>query len=624
MKEFMLGCNYWASNAGTEMWVNWDEDAIREDLHILSENGVSYMRVFPIWRDFQPVTKLYGGGGTFKEYRLKGDKFPTNPYYLDDTMMDRFDRFCDLCKEFDIKLIVGLLTGWMSGRLFLPEVLHDKNLFTNPVALMFEQKFIKGFVTRFKEKENICSWDLGNECNCMSKIAPEEGVTACDISTNWAYTIANAIKAADPERPVVSGMANLGPERGRTLWSLQEHGECIDIMTTHPYTFFHPHCSNDYFTSIRSTLHATAETRYYGDISGKPCFVEEIGTLGNSLCNDEVAGSFMRVNLYSNWANGNHGLLWWCANEQNHLTTAPYTWGMLEVELGMISADRKPKSYLTEMKHFSKFLKSLDFTLPEARCDAVCIVPSDYEQWDAWGVAFSAYIMAKQAKINLKFVYCEDELPKADAYILPSINVNYPTLKFYELKERVKEGATLYLSNNCGFMQGFKEFTGVEIVDSANLPGSAAFTFKGVDFKMRTSKKYKTKAAGATVLAEDQEGNIIISTHTYGKGKVGLVNIPMEKNKMDEFDAFSDSSWLIYDELLKDCKKNHWVSCNNHNLCITEHPEGDSCYVVAINHSAEEQKLALTFHGCEIEKIYKGNTDTIAPFEAIVLKLRRV
>lgn len=47
MSEFMLGCNYWASNAGTEMWKQWDADVVDEDFKILSENGVKYVRIFP-------------------------------------------------------------------------------------------------------------------------------------------------------------------------------------------------------------------------------------------------------------------------------------------------------------------------------------------------------------------------------------------------------------------------------------------------------------------------------------------------------------------------------------------------------------------------------------------------
>jgi len=66
--NFWLGCNYWASNAGTDMWIKFDEKAIRDDLDILTANGVEYMRVFPNWRDFQPVKVLRNWANTFEEY----------------------------------------------------------------------------------------------------------------------------------------------------------------------------------------------------------------------------------------------------------------------------------------------------------------------------------------------------------------------------------------------------------------------------------------------------------------------------------------------------------------------------------------------------------------------------
>ena len=214
MNKFMLGCNYWASNAGTEMWKNWDEKAVRRDLEILTKYGVEYMRVFPNWRDFQPIIPLMEGQGKIMEYRLEGDVVPQNPYFLDEEMMNRFLVFCDICEEYNIKLIVGLLTGWMSGRLFIPAALFGKNLFTDAVALLFEQRFIKGFVSRFKDKKCIYAWDLGNECNCMS---PSDNNF---VSENWTGIISNAIKANDNTRPVVSGMHSLGADPLST-WSIK-------------------------------------------------------------------------------------------------------------------------------------------------------------------------------------------------------------------------------------------------------------------------------------------------------------------------------------------------------------------------------------------------------------------
>ncbi len=618
--NFWLGCNYWASNAGTDMWIKWDETAIRSDLDILTANGVEYMRVFPNWRDFQPVKKLYNYAGTFEEYVMEDGSAPTNPYFIDEKMIERFSQFCDICAEYNIKLIVGVLTGWMSGTMLIPSALNDKNLFTNPTALLFEQRFIKGFVTALKDKKSIIAWDLGNECNCMSTVDSCRDYSKCDVSSGWTYTISNAIKACDNTRPVVSGMASLSPEREKARWSLQEHGECIDILTTHPYTYFQPHCSNDYYKSIRSTMHATAQTRYYSDISGKPCFVEEIGTLGCSLCSDETSADFMRVNLYSNWANDNGGVLWWCANEQNELTNVPYSWGMLEVELGLISADRKPKKYLTEMKEFSSFLKGLDFSLPAPRYDAVCIVPRGYEEWDTWGVIFSAYILAKQAKLNLKFVFSDDELPEADTYILPSMR-HFRTLKFYELKKRVKKGASLYISSNGAFIQDLKGFAGIEIIDSASTMGRVEFDFSGRHFSVTANRQYKTRLSGAEALALDTDGNPVITRNKFGEGEVFYVNVPLESSKMNEFDAFSDGSYLIYSELLGGAKSGNVIDSDNPNLCITHHFEDSICYCVIVNHSEAVQPINMKVNGdYALEKIYKGDTESVKPFDAVVLK----
>ena len=47
---------------------------------------------------------------------MTDESFPTNENYLDETMLARFNEFCSIAEKYNIKLIVGLLTGWMSGR----------------------------------------------------------------------------------------------------------------------------------------------------------------------------------------------------------------------------------------------------------------------------------------------------------------------------------------------------------------------------------------------------------------------------------------------------------------------------------------------------------------------------
>ena len=99
MEEFLLGANYWASHAGVDMWKDWRPDVVEADLALLAQYGVNTLRVFPNWRDFQPVQPLFGGGHHLREYRMMDDRLPANPYYLDETMLDRFAELCRIAQS---------------------------------------------------------------------------------------------------------------------------------------------------------------------------------------------------------------------------------------------------------------------------------------------------------------------------------------------------------------------------------------------------------------------------------------------------------------------------------------------------------------------------------------------
>lgn len=613
--NFMLGCNYWASNAGTEMWRNWDEDAVRDDFRILKEHNVEYLRVFPNWRDFQPVSPLFDQNGFLREYRVHEDKVPQNKYYLDETMMQRFGKFCDIAEEFGMKLIVGILTGWMSGRLFIPPALYGKHIYTDNTALMFELKFIKGFVERFKNKKSIYAWNLGNETNCMAEIDNHE------IFEVWTGFVCNAIRANDNTRPVISGMHGLSCE-GK--WRIEAQGEYTDMLTTHPYPYFVPHCSMDRFCDMRTLLHATTESKYYADISGKPCLVEEIGTLGPCMCDDEMAKNFLKVNMFSNWAHGMTGVIWWCANEQIMLENPPYDWNMLENELGMIDKNRNPKPILTEMRDFSDWLKTIDFELPKANEDGVCILS---EGLDHWGCAYMSYILAKQAKVNFKFVYAKQELPESDFYMLPSVNSVHimPKHKFNELIKRVENGATLYISNDDSFILEFKYLTGNVINDTQNLSDSGEFELNGKKLEYSRIRKFTITPENSKVLATDKEGMALVTEYQYGKGKVYYVNFPLETRMLGLSNCADSNQYEVYRTVFADKIKNHAVDSTCKYIGITEHyVNQNELYVVMVNYSGFSLDTELMINnGYKVEKVIRGSIDEIAPFETVILKLNK-
>ena len=71
-RRFFVGCNYWASHAGTAMWRQWQPETVEADLALLQKNRIETLRVFPLWPDFQPLVRETRWCQTGGELRLAG------------------------------------------------------------------------------------------------------------------------------------------------------------------------------------------------------------------------------------------------------------------------------------------------------------------------------------------------------------------------------------------------------------------------------------------------------------------------------------------------------------------------------------------------------------------------
>ena len=599
--DFILGCNYWASNAGTEMWTNWDENAVRKDIKTLSEYGVKYLRVFPNWKYFQPATGLYRSYSKAYEICHVNGSYFNNEYYLDEILMERFGIFCDICEEYGVKLIVALITGWMSGRLFVPPILEERNVFTDPLALRLELKLVKGFVSQFKNRSCIYAWGLGNECNCMSECSN-------DTASVWTGMISNAIRVEDSERPVISDMHGIGVDGA---WQIKDQAEYCDILTTHPYPHFVPHCRKDGMLEFRTLMHSSCENKYYSDIGGKPCFPEEVGTLGPMTCDDKTATLFLKATAYQAWLNGCPGFMWWCANEQSHLNTAPYTWIMMERELGLLDSDGKPKEQLCVMKEIDERIASFGFKPLAPKEDIVCITTIGQ---DNWGISYMSYALARSQNLQLKFAYAKDKIPEGEFYMLPSIS-NYMVMskdKYFELKKRVYEGATLYMSIDDGYVTEFSDFCGVTVADSKVFDEKCEVVIDGETINLERSCRREIYPSGAEVLAYDNLGIPALTKHKYGKGTVYFLNFPIEKNLLSKVDAFSGNYGKLYSLVFKDIIDNQPVKIDNPNVKITFYDDK----AVLFNYSGEVQNVRISDKNNKFIREEKCN-----PYDVCVIDL---
>ena len=609
MSEFMLGCNYWASHAGAEMWKNWDEEQVDRDLSDLSKYGIKYLRVFPNWRDFQPIIPVCGGKGYIKEYMLEGCREPENPWFLDEIMLERFGRFCSIAEKHGMKLIVGLITGWMSGRLFVPAALYGKNVCTDPTALKFELLMVRGMVSRFSDRSAIYAWNLGNECNCMSEVSSREEAMV------WTAAVSNAIRAADPGRPVISGMHSLSVDRD--AWRITDQADWNDILTTHPYAYFVPYCRNDPIDSIRTLMHGTCETMLYASVGKKPCLVEELGTLGPNICSDEISGNFLRLNLISNWANGAAGVLWWCAHEQLELETPPYNWFMLERELGMMDINRQPKPILKELKKFSDWLKETNLEIEPPKKDALILLTKDQ---DCWSTAFMSFILGKQAGVTLDFLAPNCDIPDSAVYFMPSVHGSGPLYsKYYEqLLKKVENGAVLYVSNADAFFNRRETVFGSAVISSEDTYSSGTFDFNGDTVRYERYCRMVLSSTTAEVLARDDCGDPIFTVNRYGKGRVYYLNFPLEDMLCRGNRVFEGNAYKLYESVLKEVLEKKTVRKLHPKVAVTENGN----IATVINYSNEPVKTGLYLqNGKRIGRIFRGNPERLDPCDGAVFEI---
>ncbi|MDD4538803.1 MAG: beta-mannanase [Lentisphaeria bacterium] len=627
-----VGCNYWASHAGVKMWADWREDVVRKDFALMAAAGMQVVRVFPRWTEFQPLALLRGGGGRPVELRLHGEPLPatfTGQAGVDEEQLAHFRTLAEIAAEHGMGLIVGLVTGWMSGELYMPPAFAGLNPITDPLAIKWQVRMVRCMVRSWRDLPAIRIWELGNECNCMGPVSNAEQ------AWNWTNAITAAIRAEDSSRPVASGMHGLMPAADAEFaagasWAIETQGELCDLLTSHPY----PHSPSklparvDAHTSIRAVFQAAVETCFYRDFGRRPAFVEEIGTFAPSYCNEKTKAAFIRNAMLNAWAHGSDYFVWWCAFDQSQLKHPPYDWSCWERELGLYTPDFQLKPVGEEIRAFRDFVSALPVSpLPPCRQDAVCIISRDMNFNRFMENGWSAFMLAKQAGFDLRFQYVDEPLIDSDLYVVPGIcGANWSrNHEMQALLERVRAGATLYLSMDDGALSPFEEVFGASVDYREARRGSAQFSRGAVQYAIDAPFRLALLCDDAEILATEADGNPVYIRHAYGRGEVYLLTLPLERYLAGRAGAFhrpGEAPWFeLYQTFAGRVLAQRAVQSNHPLVTLTEHPDGDQhLWVVAVNNHTEEVAPALSI--APGWTLAGAMPERIAAHSAILLELK--
>lgn len=627
--KYYIGVNYWASHASIHMWSDWNAKAVEDDFEKLSSHRIRYLRIFLFWPVFQPLKGMMANEKLY-EYRMMPGEKPlpdteAGRAGVSEEACEHFEEFCHLADKYDLKLMVGLLTGHMSFGFFSPEAFLRKNFLADPTVIKWEMRFVRYFVKRFKDEPSIVAWGLGNECSAMEKGIPQ------DQSYVWTACITAAIRENDTTRPIISGLPVCPLDHEN--FNVREHAELVDILTTHPYQIF-SETQIDPVDSLRPEIEGAFRAAVYEDLGGKPAFVEETGAIGYINCSEKTEAAALRISLFSTWAEGKHGLFWWCAFDQGKFDYAPYDWNNYGSDYGYFRADGSAKPIAKVAKAFDEFLEEFPYAkLPAHKTEAVCVIPRQFK--NPLSVLETTFIMAKQAGFDLKFAHAEEKMPDAPLYIMPSVDNGQPIFlhRLNELLEKVKAGASLYFSLGDTLFRRIPELTGLTVA-SREAGENEKIIMDDAEYSISGKWKYNIEsvADSCQVLASSEDGNPVFVCNRYGKGKIYFMSQPIEAilasmpgifgKELPHYAAF-------YKKLAKDVPSRVIRIRSSVVLCTEHIVKENHVLTVAINYGNRDITVLFEIKdGWKCVKVYRGKDDggkvLIPANDAVILETKEL
>lgn len=631
--RFLLGVNYWPRNHGVQMWEDWHPEEIKTEFQQLADLGAQMVRIFLLWRDFQPQADV-----------------------INLESLAKLDQLIETAKGVGLQVVPTLFTGHMSGENWDVPWRANRSIYSDPTMLRAEALLARTLAQRYRGESGIAFWDIANEPDFFQSLDHK------DADWLWVNVIVKELRLNDPTHPVTLGL-HLGSLESDNGFHPGEYADLIDFPSMHAYALYSS-STPDYADSLRSTYLVPMANRLTEGETGKLTLFEEFGATSHMISPQRMARYYSAV-LYSLLGIESLGAFPWCYSDFTVADRSPYNTTSYEAAFGLVDANGKIKPAGESFARFAKAVAALESVIPwhslqRAPSDAAIIIPQEYyhnpdESIDAFRnfrVLLNSFILARQAGLSVDFIPGGEPLGayEQSAFrqqssgkrfltrralghyqmaILPSVprRSSVTVHQWETLHEWVRRGGALYASYDGLAAEALVNIFGVQpedavppddipeilFIDEADPAANISLRYPG--FWMKSKHLWAHPLPGTKVIARDEDGVGALFFHPIENGLAALCTLPIERYLSEMPNAYvRDESWRLYRKIMDAANVAPLASVDQPGVQVsmmgTERPDHEEWAVpgdiiVVANHVPSPLRCTVTI-----------NTD--APLEQLV------
>jgi len=325
-RRLRFGANYVPRKNWWYCWLDWDRQAVVDDLSAIAGLGLDHIRIQCLWPFFQPgITNMSGQA------------------------LANLHALLDVAAGAGLDVEVTVLNGWMSGLSFMPawvaplKKLGDPaagNIFTDPQVVEAEKLLFRRIAETIGRHPRFLGFDIGNEMGVLMQ--PGNNPVSTRDADLWAVDMLGFCDQVAPGKFNILGVdhSHWYNDYGFTRRVLANTGHASIV---HSYIYFDG-VLDRYKYNDAASAHLAAyavELAYaFQDDLSRPVWVEEIG-VSDKECPPAYQPTYMEQAVRNIAATGKAwGITWWGSHD---IDRADKSFDYYEYGLGLIDQQNKPK-----------------------------------------------------------------------------------------------------------------------------------------------------------------------------------------------------------------------------------------------------------------------------------------